>query len=234
MGKWVDLIKEIPGTCIRIISSPSVFFRDMPKKGGIAPPFVFLVVMALASGVLSGLLRALESALGMRLYEGAAMGFLSLTLIPVASVIGSALFGFLAAAALFVIWRLMGSKEDYEAAYRCTAYLSAVMPISTLVGFAPYVGGALGLALILYYLVTASVSLHGIPPVRAWICFGVIAALLMIISVSSRITAKRFARNMEQAEQSWKDASQEMRKSVEEMRKQMKEQMKEGAEKKTP
>jgi len=108
------------------------------------------------------------------------------------------------------------------------------MPISTLVGFAPYVGGALGLALILYYLVTASVSLHGIPPVRAWIGFGVIAALLMIISVSSRITAKRFARNMEQAEQSWKDASQEMRKSVEEMRKQMKEQMKEGAEKKTP
>ena len=234
MNKWVDLIKEIPGTSVRIISSPSVFFREMPKKGGIAPPLIFLVAMALLSGVLSGLLRALESALGMRLYEGAAMGFLSLTLIPVAAVIGSVIFGFIAAAALFVIWRLMGSKEDYEAAYRCTAYLSAVIPIATLIAFVPYVGGVLGLALMLYYLVVASVSLHGIPPLRAWIGFGVIAALLMVISVSSRITAKRFERNMEQAEQSWKDASQEMRKSVEEMRKQMKEQMKEGAEKKTP
>lgn len=49
---------------------------------------------------------------------GALLGAASLILIPVA--IG--MFGFVAATALFVIWKALGSNQDFETAYRCFAY----------------------------------------------------------------------------------------------------------------
>ena len=229
-AKGIDFA-SIPQTAIRIITSPASFFREMPKSGGFVEPLVFMVVMAVVGGVIGGLLHALTNILGMHLYAGVAMGFMSIIMMPVLAAIGSAIFGFIAAGILFIIWKLMGSNEDYEAAYRCTAYLAALSPITTVLGIIPYVGGAIGLVVMLYYLVTASVAVHGIPAQKAWVGFGIIVALLMVISVSAQITARRFARNMEQATESWKDASEEMKKSAEEMQKQMQERMKEQMEK---
>ncbi len=221
----------IPQTAIRVITAPATFFREMPKGGGFIEPLVFMVVMAVISGVLGGLLHALTNILGLHLYSGVAMGFMSIVMMPVLAAIGSAVFGFIAAGVLFVIWKLMGSSEDYEAAYRCTAYLAAISPITTVLNIIPYVGGAIGLVVMLYYLVTASVAVHGIPSQKAWVGFGIIVALLMILSVSAQITARRFARNMEQAAESWKDASEQMKKNAEEMQKQMQERMKEEMDK---
>jgi hypothetical protein len=221
----------IPQTAIRVITSPASFFRGMPKSGGFVEPLVFMVVMAVVSGVLGGLLHALTNVLGLHLYAGVAMGFMSLVMMPVLAAIGSAVFGFIAAGVLFVIWKIMGSNEDYEAAYRCTAYLAAISPITTVLNSIPYVGGALGLVVLLYYLVTASVAVHGIPSQKAWLVFGIIVALLMVLSVSAQIAARRFARSMEQATESWKDASEQMKKSAEEMQKQMQERMKKQMEK---
>ncbi len=224
-------------TARKVITDPATFFREMPKSGGFVEPLVFMVVMGLASGILSGLLHALGSLLGIHLYPGAAMGAISLVLLPVYFAIGSAIFGFVIAGVLFVIWKAMGSKESYETAYRCTAYLSAVSPITTVLGAIPYVGGALGLVVMLYYLVTASVATHGIPADKAWTVFGILTALLVILSVSTQFTARRFDRNIEQADEAWKDASEEMRKAAEEMQKaaeEMQRRMKEEMEQQTP
>ena len=49
---------------------------------------------------------------------------------PIAVAIGS----FIGGAILFIIWKLMGSQEDYETAYRCGAYLMALAPITAIIG----------------------------------------------------------------------------------------------------
>jgi len=223
-AKGIDFA-AIPQTAIRVVTSPAAFFREMPKSGGFLEPLVFMVVMSVISGVLGGVLHALSNFLGLHLYTGVAVGFMAIVMMPVLAAIGSAIFGFIAAGILFVIWKLMGSNEDYETAYRCTAYLAAITPITTVLGIIPYVGGAIGLVVILYYLVTASIETHGIPLRKAWIVFGIIIAVFVVLNVSAQITARRFARNMEQASESWKDASQEMQKAAEEMQKRMKEEM---------
>jgi hypothetical protein len=223
-AKSIDFA-AIPHTALKVVTSPAAFFREMPKTGGFVEPLVFMVIMSVISGVLGGLLHALTNILGLHLYAGVAMGFLSIVMMPVLAAIGSAIFGFIAAGILFVIWKLMGSNEDYETAYRCTAYLAAVTPITTFLGIIPYVGGALGLVVMLYYLVTASVATQSIPSRKAWMVFGIITAVFVVLSVSAQIAARRFERNMEQASESWKDASKEMQKAAEEMQKRMKEEM---------
>ncbi len=224
-SKSIDFA-AIPKTAIKVVTSPAEFFRDMPKTGGFVEPLVFLVIMGALSGVIGGLFLALSSILGFNLYPGAQMGTTAIIMLPIMYAIGSAIFGFVTAAMLFVIWKLMGSGESYETAYRCVAYLAALSPITTALGIIPYLGGAIGLVIITYYFVTASVQTHGIPAQRAWVVFGVLAAILIVFSVSAQIAARRFARNMEQAAESWKGASEEMQKAAEEMQNKMEEELK--------
>ena len=223
-AKGIDFA-AIPRTAMRVLTSPAAFFREMPKTGGFVEPLVFMVVMSVVSGVLGGVLHALTDILGLHLYAGVAMEFMAIIMMPVLAAVGSAIFGFIVAGILFVIWKLMGSHQDYETAYRCTAYLSAIFPITTLLGIIPYAGGAIGLSVILYYLVTVSVETHHITSGKAWTVFGILTAVFVVLSVSAQITARRFARNIEQASESWKDASKEMQKAAEEMQQRMKEEM---------
>lgn len=219
-SKAIDFAK-IPQTAIKVVTTPAEFFREMPKTGGFVEPLVFMMIMGAISGLIGGLFQAVSNLLGLHLYAGMQMGVASIILLPIIFALGSAVFGFVSAAILFVIWKLMGSNESFETAYRCVAYLAALSPITTVLGIIPYIGGAIGLVIITFYLVTASVQTHGIAAQRAWLVFGILAAIFIVFSVSAQIAARRFARNMEQAAESWKGASEEMRKAAEEMQKNM-------------
>ncbi|MHC1698259.1 MAG: YIP1 family protein [Geobacteraceae bacterium] len=220
----------IPQTARKVVTTPAEFFRAMPKTGGFVEPLVFMVVMGAISGLIGGLFQAVSSLLGLELYAGMQMGIASIVLMPVMYVLGTAAFGFVSAAILFVIWKLMGSGESYETAYRCVAYLAALSPITTVLGIIPYLGGAIGLVIFTYYLVTASVQTHGLALQRAWLVFGILAAIFIVFTVSAQIAARRFARNMEQAAESWKGASEEMQKAAEEMQKSMEGELKKHQE----
>jgi len=63
----------------------------------------------------------------------------------------------------FVIWKLMGSQEDYETAYRCGAYLMALVPITAIISAIPYAGVVIIVVIDVFYLVTASISCSYIP-----------------------------------------------------------------------
>lgn len=211
----------IPQTAIKVVTSPVEFFREMPKTGGFVEPLVFMVIMGVVSGLISGLFLAASRLLGFQLYISMQMGVAAIIVMPVMVATGMAILGFVTAAIQFVIWKMMGSKESYETAYRCVAYLAALSPLTTLLGIIPYLGGAICLVIITFYLVTASVRVHGIAAQRAWLVFGIIAAIFIVLSVSAQIAARRFARNMEQAAESWKGASEEMQKAAEDMQKKM-------------
>jgi len=212
-------IAAIPQTAIRIITNPAAFFREVPKAGGYIEPLVFALVL----GCLAGIIKAV---LTMAMYFSTigVMALTSIVLMPIFIAIGS----FIGAAILFVIWKLMGSQESFEAAFRCAAYITAISPITAVLGVIPWIGGVLGLLVSLYYVVMASVEVHGISAKKAWIVFGVIIALLCLMSMCTQYVAKRALRNAEMTNKSLQDyldqSSKNMQKQTEMMQQQMQQQ----------
>lgn len=167
----------------QVIMDPVGFYRGMPKTGGFGDPLVFAVALGVVTGVI-------QAVLGLVHLGGSAVGMAALSLIilaPIWVLIG----GFIGAAIVFVIWKLMGSTESYETAYRCGAYSMAVAPITTLAGVIPVVGGLVGVAWMVYLLVIASVEVHKLPARKAWLVFGIIGALLALMSLGAQSAARK-------------------------------------------
>ncbi len=180
-SKYIAIVQQV-------IMAPAEFYRQMPKSGGLVDPLIFMIVM----GVVGGILRAILGVLGI----GFAVSFLvaigSIVLVPIFVVIVS----FIGAGVVFVIWKLMGSQESFETAYRCFAYAGAISPITVVLDVIPYIGPVLGVLWITYILVNASVEVHRLEPRLSWIVFGIIGAVLCLASISAQISARRMATNM--------------------------------------
>lgn len=181
-------LKSIIDTAMDVITKPAQFFDSMPRSGGFLPPLLFLVVVAIVSSILQWAIGIFRFGFG-----GTVLLLLSSIIITPILV---ALFGFVGAAILFVIWKLMGSNENYETAYRCGAYAAAIMPIRAVLYWIPYMGVLIGLVWGLYLLVTASVQVHKLKAQTAWLVFGTIAIVLAIASISSERVAHRAMRTM--------------------------------------
>ncbi|MFZ2445369.1 MAG: Yip1 family protein [Syntrophobacteraceae bacterium] len=182
-----EYITTILDTAVRVITRPVDFYREMPKSGGFTDPLIFLVVLAFATGVV-------QAVLGMfGIGYGGPFGLAALIVSPIVA----AIFGFVGAAIVFVIWKLMGSMESYEVAYRCTAYAAAISPLTTIVQPVPYIGPLIGLAWGIYLMIVASTEAHGIPPKRAQIVFGAIALVFLLLSLSTEYSARRFTSRMD-------------------------------------
>ncbi|MDH3693991.1 MAG: YIP1 family protein, partial [Gammaproteobacteria bacterium] len=110
-------ISKVVDDAISVITNPTDFYRNMQRSGGFAEPIIFLVVMAAIMGVI----LTVFSLFGGGRMGGMAIGFGAIIFVPIMALIMS----FIAAAVMFVIWKLMGSSESYETAYRCVAYASA-------------------------------------------------------------------------------------------------------------
>jgi hypothetical protein len=144
-------------------------------------------------GVAAGIVRVVLSLLGFSL---AKFFMLFLTTVIITPIL-TGLFAFVAAAILFVIWQLLGSRQSYEVSFRCAAYALAITPVTAVLNFIPYLGVVAGLAWMAYILVCASVEVHGTEPKIAWIVFGAICAILALGSVSMQHTARSFQHRME-------------------------------------
>ena len=205
-------LTSIQKTAMSVLTSPSSFFRGMPKTGGFFEPLIFMVIM----GVISGLIQTIFSIISLNVAGGMAMGVGSIILVPIVVAVG----GFIGAAILFGIWMLLGSKESYETAYRCGAYLSVLMPIITVLGLIPYLGSAVGIALYACFLVIASVEVHHVPSQKAWLVFGIIGAILIIMNISGQMTARRASREAVKFREKMEETSKAMKKQAEKMKKQ--------------
>ncbi len=215
-------LTAIQKTAVSVLTSPSSFFRGMPRTGGFVEPLIFMVIM----GVISGLIQTIFSIISLNVSGGMAMGVGSIILVPIVIAVG----GFIGAAILFGIWTLLGSKESYETAYRCGAYLSVLMPIITVLGLIPYLGSAVGIALYAYFLVIASVEVHHVPSQKAWLVFGVIGAILIIMSISGQMTARKASREAVKFREKMEETSKAMKKQAEQLQKQTEEIQKQAAE----
>jgi len=185
MNTQNEQIQVIKKTAIEVITNPAGFFRNMPTTGGFVEPLIFLAAM----GVISGLIQAVFSIVGLGMHVSFFMALASIVIVPVLV----AIFGFIGAGIFFVVWKLMGSGQSYETAYRCVAYAAAITPITTLLGVIPYLGAVIGLVWMMYLMVTATTEVHKLEPQKAWIVFGIIFGLFILLNLNSQ----RVARNAE-------------------------------------
>jgi len=169
------------GAFIAVLLRPGDFFAVMPRGGGYAQPLIFMVVMAAFAAIVDLVL----SFLGL----GGTSLPMALAGIVIAPVL-VAILGFVGAAVLFVIWKLMGSRETYETAYRCITYAGAIMPFMGLLNAIPYLGIVLGLAWSTFILVVASTRVHQIAQKVALATFGTLAVILALGGISAQMAAQ--------------------------------------------
>ncbi len=185
----------MPRTAIKVITSPAAFFREMSRVGGFVEPMLFMMVMT----AFSGLVNIVLSILGLHIDVGIGRMIAWVVLYPFVA----AVLGFIVAAIVFVLWRLIGSHEPYETAYRCMAYLAVLLPIRTVIGIIPSLGALIVVAVWVYFFVVASIETHKIPARRAWLMFGIFGAILIILLITSRIEqrgeAMKYRKQMEQS-----------------------------------
>ncbi len=207
--KFDQIIKEIPTTAISVITNPVGFFQRMPKTGGFLEPLIFTVAMGVVTGVLNVILSIFHLS-----YAGSfGMALFSIILAPI--FIG--VFSFIGGGILFIIWKIMGSQESYETAYRCGAYVAAISPITTILNIIPYAGSAISLLWTAFLLVIASSEVHDIKRKTAWIVFGIIFVIFLIMSISSQYAARKMANRMVEFQQDMQKRMQDL--SPEEQRK---------------
>lgn len=179
-------LQGIIDTTKHVIMNPAEFYRGMPKVGGFGDPLVFAVVLGVVAGLVQAVLGFFSPVLSL------AMALSAIIITPIAVLIG----GFIGAAIVFVIWKLMGSNESYETAYRCGAYAMAIQPIVAVAGLIPVVGSLVGLAWMTYLLVMASVEVHKLPAKKAWLVFGIIAGIFALMSLGAQAGARKAQQSM--------------------------------------
>jgi hypothetical protein len=184
-----EQITSVVNTMVAVITNPAAFFRSMSRTGGFNEPIIFLAAMGLVSAVLQILL----SIFGLGMASSFFSSLLYVIFFPVAYVIG----GFVTGAILFLIWKVMGSREDYETSFRCAAYMAAIGPATTVLNVIPYLGTIMSTGWWAYLSVMASIEVHELQVKPAWIVFGCLAGLLILLSVPAQYKARQFAKEMD-------------------------------------
>ncbi len=165
------VLGAIRDTAINVITRPVAFFQTMPRQGGFRAPYVFLLVI----GLLDIVLLSVFEALAVGPAAGLALAGRVFVLAPLALTVSS----FFLTSVLFVFWRLMGSTQSYETAYRTLAYAYGISPVTTVLGFVPYLA-VVGLFWSFALLVIASVYVHGIGRLKATAVFTALALAMAI------------------------------------------------------
>ncbi len=182
-------VEQITGLAIKVITDPVGFYRDMPKSGGLIDPLIFMVVLAVVAGVLSAVL----SLFGFGMVGAMVGGLMAIIMVPFFAVI----FGFIGAAIAYVIWKMMGSQEDFETAFRCIAYTTAIAPVTAVLNSIPYLGSLASALWPMALLAVASIHVHRRSVQASWAVFGAIGIFFALISVSGENTSRQLMSGME-------------------------------------
>jgi len=211
-------------TAVKVILSPAAFFREMPESGGFSLPLAFMVMMGVINGLVTAALGLFDVAsnpifsTGMTMVSIVLYPFAELSHTPILSTgmaiasillypLAYAVLGFAGAGLVFAVWKILGSRESYETAYCCVAYLAAFMPITTLLLVIPYWGLLVSVALLTYLYVLISRNVHGIKVARAWLVFGLIGVVLFFMGIGADIRAQDVRKKIVDLEKTTDSAS---------------------------
>jgi hypothetical protein len=168
------------------VKEPRRFFASLAKTGGYGTPVAYALFWIFLSAVVelaAGRVRPQPIRFGW----GIEVGWL------IAGPFILVGLGFIVSGVLFLIWHLMGSKENYETAFRCWAFTTPTAVAGSLLGIVPFLN-TVALLYGLYLLVIASIETHRVPAKRAWIvwsCVGLLLVAMVIASLVARRTLQR-------------------------------------------
>jgi len=186
MGAKKSNFAAMPRTAVRIIVSPAASFSKIPKIGGFLEPLFFAGVAAFAASIIHAVWSFLGFGYGGQAQSGWAWILLSIFFIPIIL----AICCFICAAILFLIWKLMGSRQNYEVSYRCLAYLMALAPLIATIEVIPYAGMLLSFAIVTFYIIVVSKEVHGISVLKTLLIFGIIGLTITMLSLYSEYSER--------------------------------------------
>lgn len=212
MSEEVRFTKAIFDDATKVIKSPAEFYKEMPRSGGFGKPVLFLAVMSF----LGFLVLLIGKALIVRPTDFTG-GLIMLIVIPTIIVVAS----FAGAAILYGIWKILGSEEKYETAYRCMAYTYAVLPISSLLAFIPLIGPVIGTVWVAYLIIVASIHVHKTKPSMAWLVWGLITILFVGLNLSFELGSRHAADRLTIEGHEMEKMKEQIMKEMEEAQKKM-------------
>jgi hypothetical protein len=199
-------LQDLVPTATAVLSDPNTFFAAMPKQGGLEAPGAFALAMLVAEGAILAVLSLLTFQVG-----GV---FASLIGVPILGAIGL-LIG--AAIVLFVSGAL-GGEATFESSFRIVAYSAVIAPIQAVAHIVPYLS-ILVSAYGFYLVIIAVIRVHGVPEQKAWRVLGAVAAVLLLLSLLTTMSARRMASKIETMQPELEDFSRKMQHQAEEMQK---------------
>jgi len=192
-----------------VLTQPVAFYRNMATSGGFAEPAIFVAVM----GAISGLLIAILSLIGFGVAGAVAAGLAAIVVVPVFTVIGS----FIGGGIMFILWKLMGTEKDFEAAYRSVAHASALYPVNALLGMVPYLGTIVGILWGIYLMYCATTQVHKIDEGKAKVVLGIIAALVLFFQLSAEIATRNIQASLEMQTEQMSESMEDFGKAMEQL-----------------
>ncbi len=160
---------------IGVLFNPFRFYSSMPKKGGFGGPIRFFLLFS-SVGLLINILGT-SLMFGNPSIKDVPLLFFSIEA-------GIFLGGFIAAFLLHLVWKVLGTEESYETSYRAFAYTAAISPVTSIIAFLPNIGIALAMAWVFLLLIVASSRVHGIKQPLAVAVWGVVGALMIMLTLS--------------------------------------------------
>jgi hypothetical protein len=189
-GDIKTFLYEIPSIVKAVLFNPAAFFKNMPESGGYVLPMLFIGVMSVAGSILISVVTAFS------IFDragGFGMYIVTVLMAPIFAII----VGFIWAAVVLGIWKVMGCPGRYRTAFFCVAYIQAISPIVVVLKLIPYFGQAVGFAWMTFLLVTASRSLYGLAARRAWIVFGSVAVMLFVLVAGAQYSKNQMKKQRE-------------------------------------
>lgn len=177
----LDLQAEISGafdTALRVLSDPKAFYAALPREGGLARPATFAGIMLVVTAVI----HAVLGLVGLLPF-----GFIAaLFLTPIFGVIGLAI----GAVILFLVSKVLGGEPTFESSLRIVCYASAIYPIQAVFNVVPY-ASLLASAYGMYVVIVGTIAVNRVPEQMGWIVLGGIAVVLILLSLTATIAARR-------------------------------------------
>lgn len=167
-----------------IVTQPKLFYQQLERHGGYQDPLIFAAIM----GAVSGLTGAVLSLFSSVHFGGVSFSLLSIFIIPMMTVVGC----FIVGALMFAVWKLMGSREDFETSFRCVAYSTAIMPFSIILAVVPYIGTLIADMWWFGLMYFASITRHSLSERISLIVLGIIAILFVAMNLSGEKTQREY------------------------------------------
>lgn len=220
------------------LMNPKDYFASMATTGGFVEPLIKAVLYGLLAGIFTFLWGMLKIG---TIDTGMLGGILGTTVGIVGfiwSIIGALVGLFIGGVIMLIISAICGGSTDYEANLRVVASLMVISPINALfgvLGFIPFLGTIVGLAIslysiwMLYHALNESLKAKAATSKVISIVLAVLLALFTLIGMGAKKAASSFTNSfeniIEEATEDYQEAMEEATKAAEEFTNEMEEAM---------